>query len=158
MSTAEKTPDAPAKPANRRGRPPAQVEPKKWRVRGRSIDGTTVTLGRYDTEEEAANAREMRVKEGIFENLRVHAIKLDPELVEGEEGVQPGADANSDPKETPKPISDPQQTPKAKSDPEPKPKSTPEPKAVTKAASKTLAKAKTNVRSNPKAKTKAKSK
>jgi len=90
------------KPPARRGRPAAQAEPKRWRIRGRSLDGTTVTLGRYDTEPEAITAREMRIKEGIFENIRVHAIKLDPEPEsESEAGSAPasGTAPASDPKQ-----------------------------------------------------------
>ncbi|MGQ9649817.1 MAG: hypothetical protein ACUVXJ_06890 [Phycisphaerae bacterium] len=54
-----------------------QAEPKiwNWRVRGRSIDSQIVTLGKYDTEDEAKADRDKIVKEGYYRNVRVEQIK-----------------------------------------------------------------------------------
>lgn len=57
-----------------------QVEPKiwNWRVRARSIDSQIVTLGKYDTEDEAKADRDKIVKEGYYRNVRVEQIKPKP--------------------------------------------------------------------------------
>jgi hypothetical protein len=57
-----------------------QAEPKiwNWRVRARSIDSQIVTLGKYDTEDEAKADRDKIVKEGYYRNVRVEQIKPKP--------------------------------------------------------------------------------
>ena len=54
-----------------------QPEPKvwNWRVRGRSFDSQVVTLGKYDTEEEAKADRDKIAKEGFYRNVRIEQIK-----------------------------------------------------------------------------------
>ena len=58
-----------------------QSEPKiwHWRVRGKSSDSQIVTLGKYDTEDEAKADRERIIKEGFYRNVRVEQIKPKPE-------------------------------------------------------------------------------
>ncbi len=57
-----------------------QSEPKRWRVRGTSpTDGMTVTLGRYDTEQEVEAARDTFVREGVYRDVKVEAIILPPD-------------------------------------------------------------------------------
>ena len=58
-----------------------QGEPKRWRVRGKSIDGMIVTLGCHDTEEAAQAEAKKLLKEGFYRDLTVERIKLaeDPE-------------------------------------------------------------------------------
>ena len=54
-----------------------QTEPKiwQWRVRARSFDKQIVTLGKYDTEDEAKADRDKITKEGYYRNVRVEQIK-----------------------------------------------------------------------------------
>lgn len=58
-----------------------QSEPKiwNWRVRAKSFDSKIVTLGKYDTEDEAKADRDKIVKEGYYRNVRVEQIKPKPE-------------------------------------------------------------------------------
>ncbi len=54
-----------------------QSEPKVWnyRISGKSSDGTTVTLGRYDTEQQAKTDYENWLKEGFYRNLKIQPVK-----------------------------------------------------------------------------------
>jgi len=52
-----------------------QSKPKRWRVRGKSpADGLTVTLGGYDTEEEARADCARLVEKGIYRDVTVEPI------------------------------------------------------------------------------------
>ena len=51
-----------------------QAEPKRWRVRATASDGLAVTLGRYDTEEEAQADLARLSAEGNYRDLRVEPI------------------------------------------------------------------------------------
>jgi hypothetical protein len=54
-----------------------QGEPKRWRVRGKApSDGLVVTLGRYDTEDEARTACDSLTRDGTYRNITVEAIIL----------------------------------------------------------------------------------
>jgi hypothetical protein len=54
-----------------------QSEPKRWRVRGKSpADGMVVTLGRYDTEQEAQAACDTLMKQKTYVDPRVEPIVL----------------------------------------------------------------------------------
>ncbi len=53
-----------------------QSKPKRWRVRGKSpADGLTVTLGGYDTEEEARADYARLVEKGIYRDVTVEPIE-----------------------------------------------------------------------------------
>jgi hypothetical protein len=54
--------------------------PKVWRfrIRGVSGDGTTVTLGRFETEEEARAEYERLAGEGYYKNLKVRPVDPPP--------------------------------------------------------------------------------
>jgi hypothetical protein len=54
--------------------------PRVWRfrIRGISGDGTTVTLGRFETEEEARAEYERLVEEGYYRNLKVRPVEPPP--------------------------------------------------------------------------------
>ena len=45
-----------------------------WRVRGRSSDRQIVTLGKYDTKDEAKVDRDRIVKERFYRNVRIERI------------------------------------------------------------------------------------
>lgn len=66
--------------------------PKVWRfrIRGVSGDGTTVTLGRFETEEEARAEYERLSEEGYYKNLKVRPVDPPPAPVEA---VAPAAAA-----------------------------------------------------------------
>ncbi len=49
-------------------------EPKRWRVRGKAADGLVVTLGRYDTEEDAQADCRKFTEQAVYRNLEVQAI------------------------------------------------------------------------------------
>jgi hypothetical protein len=52
--------------------------PKHWRLRGRAADGLVVTLGRYETEEEAqADSKRLAVG-GAYRDLVVQALEAKP--------------------------------------------------------------------------------
>jgi hypothetical protein len=51
-----------------------QGQPKRWRVQGKAADGLTVTLGRYDTEDEANLECAKFVREGLYRDVRVAPI------------------------------------------------------------------------------------
>jgi hypothetical protein len=61
--------------------PIRQEPPKLWRVRGIAADGLTVTLGRYETEDQAKSDRDRFVREGLYREIRVDAIPPRPEPV-----------------------------------------------------------------------------
>ena len=54
--------------------------PKIWRfrIRGVSGDGTTVTLGRFDSEEEAQAQYDRLVDEGYYRKLKVRPMDPPP--------------------------------------------------------------------------------
>lgn len=56
-------------------------EPKQWRVRGRSTDGLTVTLGNHVTEIEAQADAERFQKKRFYRDVTVEPIPpaVDPE-------------------------------------------------------------------------------
>ena len=56
-----------------------QGEPKRWRVRGKSTDGLTVTLGCHDTEEAAQAEAEKLLREGFYRDVTVERIKPAPD-------------------------------------------------------------------------------
>ena len=51
-------------------------EPKtwRWRIRGRSSDSQIVTLGKYDTENEATVDHDKIIKEGFYRNVKIEQI------------------------------------------------------------------------------------
>ena len=58
-----------------------QGEPKLWRVRGKSTDGLTVTLGNHDTEAAAQADAEKFLKGKFYRDVTVEPITraADPE-------------------------------------------------------------------------------
>ncbi len=54
--------------------------PKVWRfrIRGISGDGTTVTLGRFETEDEARAEYDRLVEEGYYRKLKVSPLDPPP--------------------------------------------------------------------------------
>ena len=52
--------------------------PKYWRVRGTASDGLTVTLGRYETEEEARADSSRLAVGGAYRNLVVQPLEVKP--------------------------------------------------------------------------------
>jgi hypothetical protein len=53
-----------------------QGEPKQWRVRGKSTDGLTVTLGNHDTETAAQADAEKFLKGKFYRDVMVERITL----------------------------------------------------------------------------------
>jgi hypothetical protein len=51
-----------------------QGEPKQWRVRAKSTDGLTVTLGNHDTERQAQADAEKFVKGSFYRDVTVERI------------------------------------------------------------------------------------
>jgi hypothetical protein len=51
-----------------------QGQPKQWRVRGKSTDGLTVTLGNHDTETEAQADAEKFLKGKFYRDVTVERI------------------------------------------------------------------------------------
>lgn len=45
-----------------------------WRIRGRSSDGQIVTLGKYDTQNEARVDCDKIIKEGSYRNVNIEQI------------------------------------------------------------------------------------
>ena len=64
-------------------------EPKiwHWRIRGRSSDSQIVTLGKYDTENEARVDHDKIVEEGYYRNVRIERIA--PAQVPTNVGIRP---------------------------------------------------------------------
>ncbi len=60
-------------------RPAKWNQPKYWRVRARAADGLIVTLGRYETQEEAHADCGKLAEQGIYRDLTVQAIEPKPE-------------------------------------------------------------------------------
>ncbi len=52
--------------------------PKHWRVRGRAVDGLIVTLGRYETAEEAHAQSGKLAESGEYRDLAVEPIAPRP--------------------------------------------------------------------------------
>lgn len=52
-----------------------QGEPKRWRVRGKSTDDMTVTLGCHDTEKAAQAEAEKLLKAGFYRDVTVERIE-----------------------------------------------------------------------------------
>jgi len=55
-----------------------QGTPKRWRVQGKATDGLVVTLGRFDTEEEARAECARLVAEATYRELTVQPIAPPP--------------------------------------------------------------------------------
>jgi len=55
-----------------------QGEPKQWRVRAKSKDGLRVTLGSYDTENEAQADCAKFISEGYYRDISVERIERAP--------------------------------------------------------------------------------
>ena len=51
-------------------------EPKtwRWRIRGRSSDSQIVTLGKYDTQDEAKVDYDKIIKAGFYRNVKIEQI------------------------------------------------------------------------------------
>jgi hypothetical protein len=51
-------------------------EPKiwRWRIRGRSSDSQIVTLGKYDTQNEAKLDHDKIIEEGFYRNVKIEQI------------------------------------------------------------------------------------
>jgi hypothetical protein len=49
--------------------------PKQWRLRGTAADGLTVTLGRYETEDEASADSNRLALGGAYRNLVVQPLE-----------------------------------------------------------------------------------
>ncbi len=56
-------------------------QPKYWRVRGVATDGLTVTLGRYETLEQADTDCRQLAMRGGYRDLVVQAIEPKPDAV-----------------------------------------------------------------------------
>jgi hypothetical protein len=54
-------------------------EPKRWRVIGVSDDGTKVTLGRYETKEEAERDHSRIVNDGFYKSVDITPIEVKEE-------------------------------------------------------------------------------
>jgi hypothetical protein len=52
-------------------------EPKvwHWRIRAKASDNQIVTLGKYDTEDQARADHEKIVREGLYRNVTIEEIK-----------------------------------------------------------------------------------
>jgi hypothetical protein len=64
-------------PTNPHAKP---ITPKRWRLRGTASDGLTVTLGRYETSEEAQADAGRLAAGGSYRDLEVQALEVPPEL------------------------------------------------------------------------------
>jgi hypothetical protein len=64
-------------------------QPKFWRVRATAADGVTVTLGRYETAEQADADRANFAAQGGYRDLAVEPIEQKPEPPPGEATPQP---------------------------------------------------------------------
>ena len=62
-----------------------QGQPKQWRVRGKSTDGLTVTLGNHDTETEAQVDAEKFLKAKFYRDVTVERIT--PAADPGQQGT-----------------------------------------------------------------------
>jgi hypothetical protein len=62
-----------------------QGEPKQWRVRGKSTDGLTVTLGNHDTETAAQADAEKLLKGRFYRDVTVERIT--PAADPGQQGT-----------------------------------------------------------------------
>jgi hypothetical protein len=60
-------------------RPAKWNQPKFFRLRGTAADGVTITLGRYETAEQANADRESFAAQGGYRNLAVEPIEQKPE-------------------------------------------------------------------------------
>lgn len=54
--------------------PGKQGIPKLWRVQGKATDGLVVTLGRFDTQEQANLEAERLISEAAYRDVVVQAI------------------------------------------------------------------------------------
>ena len=59
--------------------PPKWNPPKYWRLRGTAIDGLIVTLGRYETAEQAHADCGKFTEQGGYRGLTVEPIELRPD-------------------------------------------------------------------------------
>jgi hypothetical protein len=55
-------------------------QPKHWRLRATAADGLTVTLGRYETAEQAHTDCGVFAKQGVYRDLAVQPIEPRPDL------------------------------------------------------------------------------
>ena len=64
-------------------------EPKiwHWRIRGRSSDSQIVTLGKYDTQNEARVDYDKIIEQGFYRNVKIEQIAKAP--VPADEGIRP---------------------------------------------------------------------
>jgi hypothetical protein len=62
--------------------------PKRWCLRATAADGVSVTLGRYETEEQAEAERKDFAERGKYQHLVVVPIEPKPEEI-ASEGAQP---------------------------------------------------------------------
>lgn len=62
-------------------------EPKRWRVEGVSDDGQKVTLGKYDTKDEAESDHTRIVDGGFYSDVIITAIKIDVDPADDQEGA-----------------------------------------------------------------------
>ncbi len=58
-----------------------QSTPKLWRLRGKAADGMVVTLGRYETAEEAQAELARITALGGYRNLTIEPIEPKPEVL-----------------------------------------------------------------------------
>lgn len=54
-----------------------QTEPKRWRIVGTSDDGLKVTLGRYETKEEADRDLTRYETDGFYKKITLIPIKVE---------------------------------------------------------------------------------
>jgi hypothetical protein len=69
-----------------------KMEPKVWgwRIRGKSTDNQTVTLGKFNTKEEAIAEHDVIVKDGFYRNVTIEQIIPKPRQEEPPEEPRPG--------------------------------------------------------------------
>lgn len=54
---------------------PKETKIWNWRISGKSSDNKVVTLGKYDTENEARACYDVIAKEGFYHNVKVEQVK-----------------------------------------------------------------------------------
>jgi len=72
-----------------------KVEPKRWAIRGQSTDGMMVTLGRYETEEEAKDDLVALTKEGRYRDMEILKLDVPDPPPDDEEGGDSSGDESS---------------------------------------------------------------
>ncbi|HVP13754.1 MAG TPA: hypothetical protein VMV94_21440 [Phycisphaerae bacterium] len=76
-------------PPTRPPKPSKWNQPKHWRLRATAADGLTITLGRYETAEQAHADRETFAGQGGYRNLSVERIEPKPEPPPSADGTPP---------------------------------------------------------------------